>query len=344
VARQPKPRPILKFEPAAVDFLVQESKYRDKAALRWYRITRGRIHLLLSIPYKKLGMEPATVWWRTTRELILADDKGGIYRLPLPNPGSASRRRRHGHRFRLRRVRKAPRWLLPAPRQGGPGESVTVTASGEVWLSRCAQTGYTGREEFRTATGCLQWAHGRLLPSFKKSKKPPVDRPAYGWKLAPPPGFRMRIVSKCLYCFRGRQGWVMYPDPVMLTLRFDELHSREWLGRRVPLFALTLKRIQGDSPYYTYATNLYEACRGYPVGRSVILIQGPRPYLAYYRMYPHYYGDTLFLRYDGQLIGKVVTGRNTTVIFAPLPPKPARKAGLRKRPVRDHRARTAAPH
>lgn len=324
LSRVPKIKPIQKFEPAVVDFLVQESRYGDKPGLRWYRIAHGKVRLLLRIPLKKLGLKSASVLWRNSNELIVSDEKRGFFRLLLKHPGGTSRKR---GRYLVRRIRKAPRWLLPAPLKRGPGESLTVTASGEVWLSRCARYGFTGREEFRTASGCLKWAHGRLYPSFKKSKKAPKDRPGYDWKLDRPPGYRMRIVNKCFYCFRGRQGWVMYPNSVILALYRDDVHSRQWLGRRVPLFALTLKRIQGDSPYYTYATNLYEACRGYPVGRDVMLSMGPRPYLAYHRMYPTGYGDTLYLRYDGQLIGKVVTGRRASVTFAPPPPKSARKAG-----------------
>ena len=51
---------------------------------------------------------------------------------------------------------------------------------------------------------------------------------------------------------------------------------------------------------------------------NVNLTQGPRPYLAFRKMYPNAYSPTLFLRYDGQHIGKVVTDRSASVSFRPL--------------------------
>lgn len=339
VGRLAKPRPILKFAPSVVDFLIRDSKYTNKASLRWYRIAHGKVRLVERITYKKLGFDPTEMMWRNAKELILVGEKSRIIRLQLRDKGGAARLPKRGRRFRVRKVRKVPRKLLPPLDKNGPGESITVTSSGEVWLSRCTQAGEKPGTPFRGGDGCLTWAHGRLLPSYKVSKKAPTSRADYSWKMARPKGYRMQILDECLYCFRGAQGWAMYANTIFIPIKKDNLHGSQWLGRRVPLWAVTVKRIQGDSPNYYYATNLYEACRGYPIGINVNLTLGPRPYLAFRKMYPNAYSPTLFLRYDGQHIGKVVTDRSASVSFRPLPAKPRIKARRRRRAQPRKRAR-----
>ena len=90
-----------------------------------------------------------------------------------------------------------------------------------------------------------------------------------------------------------------------------------WLGRSAPLFSVTVTRERMG--YTEESTNLFEACRGYPVGNDVLLYHGPRPYLAYRNQHLNRITDTLFVRYDGHRVGKLRLPGHREVRWRPAP-------------------------
>lgn len=285
----------IRFAPSVVDFV-----RFDKGGLGWYRIKGGKLRRIELIPRSKLGVSGSIqLRWRNARELLLWTGGDQLAVIRFARGGGKAGLAPKGQRWRIRKI---PRLRRGFPKQtrgsSNPMDDLTVTTKEEVWISRCAEYhGYHSAD----GPGCMSWKHVRVLPSVWHSYVMPTEREAKPWNLAPPAGHGVKIVPQeedtgCLYCYRGRRGYVMFNNVERNFQPIVRLQRTVWLGRSLPFFAAYFKR--SSTNYYgvtTHSINLYEACRGYPVGNVVHLKLGPKPYLAYRQEH----GNTWIYRYDG---------------------------------------------
>jgi hypothetical protein len=129
----------------------------------------------------------------------------------------------------------------------------------------------------------------------------------------------MIIVAGCLYCFKGRQPWVLFPKGAYYT-SVEKKSGAVWLGHRVPLWMMHMTHKNRENPWDKdeTTTNLYEACRGMPVSFSAKLYWGPRPYFAYFKNTHVRPGAELIFRYDGQQFAKLAVPESAKIAFRPM--------------------------